>query len=78
MSELALPPTSDIDDARRREVEQAVGELGDAAKFVLRRMLTVGGMLLGDMAAALDKRRFVSDASSVERLLQALKDRHLV
>lgn len=77
--ELALPAaTSEIDEARLREVHQAFGELGDPPKFVLRRMLTVGGLTLSEMAADLEKQRFVSDAVSVERLLKALKDRHLV
>ena len=76
---LALPPpTAELDENRVREVQQAFGELGDPPKFILKRMLTVGGMTLSDMSKDLEQQRFVSDMPSVQRLLNALKDRHLV
>ena len=73
----AITPSSALDEERIRNVQQAFGELGEPPRFVLRRMLVLGGLTLPDMAAELAE-RLVSDSSSVERLLKALKDRRLV
>src|SRR4029453_10594567 len=78
---LALsPPGPDIDATRIREVQQAFGELGDPPRFVLRKMLELGGLTLSQMGneLAASPERFVSDPVSVERVLAALKDRQFV
>lgn len=76
--ELALPADTEVDEKRLRQVRQAFGELGEPPRSVLRRMLDEGGLTLSALADGLAKLTFVADPVSVERMLQALKDRELV
>ena len=62
-------------------VQQSLGAaIGEPPKLLLRRMLNVGGLTESEMSVALknDPSNYVSDAVSVRRMLDLLKDHGLV
>jgi hypothetical protein len=78
--ELASVASSVLNQHAREEVEEALGQLGDPPKLLLRQMLTEGGLTLNDMARVLAETppRFVSDPVSIQRMIDALQQRRLV
>jgi hypothetical protein len=70
---------STITSARRQEINESIGRLGDPPKRLLRLMLAKGSATRPEMKLALEEPpHYVSDPISIEKMIQTLKASDLV
>jgi len=77
--QLAVVPEAAASNDQIRAAHQALGAIGDPPQSLLRRMLSVGGLTKSDMARVLQEPpNYVSDATSIDRMIALLKGHELV